>query len=47
MVYNPYLQRYGTENGGFSELYIKSGKNNSGRIREIQELAEELGNNCK
>ena len=27
----------------FSELYIKSGKNNSGRIREIQELAEELG----
>ena len=27
----------------FSELYIKSGKNNSGRIRDIQELAEELG----
>ena len=27
----------------FSELYIKSGKNNSGRIREIRELAEELG----
>ena len=27
----------------FSELYIKSGRNNSGRIREIQELAEELG----
>ena len=27
----------------FSELYIKGGKNNSGRIREIQELAEELG----
>ena len=27
----------------FSELYIKSGRNNSGRIREIQELAEKLG----
>ena len=27
----------------FSELYIKSGKNNSGLIREIQELAEEHG----
>jgi len=26
----------------FSELYIKSGKNNSVRIREIQKLAEEL-----
>ena len=27
----------------FSELYIKSGKNNSGRIKEILQLAEELG----
>ena len=27
----------------FSELYIKSGKNNSGHIKEIQELAEEHG----
>ena len=27
----------------FSELYIKRGKYNSGRIREIRELAEELG----
>ena len=27
----------------FSELYIKSGKNNSGHIREIRELSEELG----
>ena len=27
----------------FSELYIKSGKNNSVRIGEIRELAEELG----
>ena len=27
----------------FSELYIKRVKNNSGRIREIRELAEELG----
>ena len=26
----------------FSELFIKRGKNNSGRMREIQELAEEL-----
>ena len=27
----------------FSELYIKRGKNNFGRIGEIRELAEELG----
>ena len=27
----------------FSELYIKKGKNNSGIIREIHELSEELG----
>ena len=27
----------------FSELFIKIGKNNSGRIREILELAEEIG----
>ena len=27
----------------FSELYIKYGKNNSGHIREIRKLAEELG----
>ena len=27
----------------FSKLYIKRGKNNTGRIREIRDLAEELG----
>ena len=27
----------------FSELFIKIGKNNSGRISEIRKLAEEIG----
>ncbi|GIT03506.1 MAG: hypothetical protein CM1200mP28_07650 [Deltaproteobacteria bacterium] len=42
MAYNPYRSLRNRKRQ-FSELYIKSGKNNSGRIREIQELAEELG----